>query len=139
MIEFDAGQMVPYRTRTAARAEPPVSITSPTSIAAADGYLWVATLGGQLARFRADGQNPSFVPVGRVGNRLVAADDRSVWVVDEFGTVVAVDPQALDELSRLRLPGRLEDVALDSGGAWVVEKPPGKDALVARVVRTAPE
>jgi Protein kinase domain len=136
VIENERGELVAYDARTGRRQGRPVDVGArPVSVAAADGNVWVATEQGQLVRVRSDGSRRASLAVGGEGDRVVEADRRGVWVVDEQGNVVLVDPGRLAVVGRLRLGRDLHDLALGGGGAYVLRARSSAQSAVVRVVR----
>jgi DNA-binding beta-propeller fold protein YncE len=138
VVDNDSSRLAVYDARTGARRGRSIGIARPFSIAAAGRYVWVTTEQGELVRVPVDGGRPASVVVGGEGPRLVEADAHGVWVVDDRGGVVLVDPQKLTVVGRLRLDGKLEDVTLEGGGAWILRSRSSAPSTVVRVVRAPP-
>jgi Protein kinase domain len=135
VADNDRGELLAYDARSGERRGRPIDVGArPLSVAAADGRVWIATDQGQLVRVSTEGLRPESLAVGGEGNRVVEADARGVWVVDEQGQVVLVDPARLAVRGRLRLSGNLQDLALDRGGAYVLRARSSAESTVVRVV-----
>ena len=130
------GELQAFDARTARAKGRPVEVGSgPTSVAAGGGQVWVATDQGQLVRVPADGGRPDSIAVGGEGRRSVEVNAQGVWVVDAQGKVVLVDSKALKVKGTLRLEGDLQNMALDAGGAWVLQD---RSTVTSTVVRVVP-
>lgn len=132
------GRVLAFDAMTGRLARRPIDVgAEPLSLAAAAGALWVATGQGRLVRVSPDSGRLETMVVGGEGFRVVAADDRGVWVVDYNGNVVMVDPRRTSRRAELRLQGNLQGLALDGGGAWVLRAQSAAASSVARVVPAA--
>lgn len=134
VVDVKSGRLAAFDAMTGfPRGRPHDVGAAPVSVTATGSHVWVATFQGQLVRVPIDGGQPRSVAVGAEGNRVVEADERGVWVVDNRGLVVVVDPSTMKVRERLRLKGSLEDVSLDGNGAWILRARSGAVSAVTRV------
>ena len=84
-----------------------------------------------------DGGRQQSRVVGGEGRRSVEVGGGGVWVVDQNGRVVLVDPDTLRQVGVLQLGGDLQNMAVDRGGTWVAARAVASRQHLARVTSPA--
>jgi class 3 adenylate cyclase/streptogramin lyase len=86
------------------------------------GSVWVANVGGSLARIEPTKQLPLIaeIPIDGVPSGVVVTGDK-VWLSDEFGTLIPVDPARNRALRPVTIGGSPKALAATMDRLWAVD------------------
>jgi class 3 adenylate cyclase len=95
-------------------------------IAVGSRDLWIATRGPYVIRFDVDAGRGELIRLRGADEsatpETIAADERTVWLLDEFsGIVWRVDQRTGRTLEPIHLSGALDRLAVGEGFAWVLD------------------
>jgi streptogramin lyase len=112
-----------------------VFVASPVELSVAAGSVWALVDGGAtLVRYDFDTQQEAVrVPVDDAVKTDMASTASAVYVAEEDGTILKIDPATGEVTARTTADGLSPELAVGKGALWVVSDGEGTDARLEQL------